>query len=259
MIRVALVDVDGCLTDGEGSALDLKLLADVAEVNRRSRVDPQTPAVTLCTGRPAPYVEVLHQAIGGWLPAIFENGCGLFVPRPYGFHKHPSLTREREDAFRAASSLLRERLVSSGDAYFQPGKEFSATLYPLTMSVHELFLRARDLAGDAVYLDEAVTCINLMPVGMDKGVGAAWLAQETGIGLDEMAGIGDSDADLVFLERVGLAAAPANATRNVRRRAAYVSKYPTGRGLLDLLRIIADRNRSTREQRSASQVKAVKP
>jgi hypothetical protein len=92
MIRLIVADVDGVLSSGEAAPFDFAVLQRLAEVNDRARHEPQHPAVTLCTGRPAPYVEVLMQAIHGFYPAIYEHGAGLYMPEPYGFKAHPALT-----------------------------------------------------------------------------------------------------------------------------------------------------------------------
>lgn len=47
---------------------------------------------------------------------------------------------------------------------------------------------------------------------------------------DDVAYMGDDVVDLAVLSRVGLAAAPADAVDEVRRRAHWVSRYPGGRG-----------------------------
>lgn len=47
---------------------------------------------------------------------------------------------------------------------------------------------------------------------------------------DDVAYMGDDVVDLAVLSRVGLAAAPADAVDEVRRRAHWVSQYPGGRG-----------------------------
>jgi 3-deoxy-D-manno-octulosonate 8-phosphate phosphatase (KDO 8-P phosphatase) len=70
-----------------------------------------------------------------------------------------------------------------------------------------------------------------------------WLARETGLVLDEIAGVGDAGSDLVFLERVGWAACPANATAGVRARADYVAPRASGRGLLDAIAEVVATNR----------------
>ena len=240
MIRLVLADVDGCLTAGEGRPIDLDVLRSVAEINARSRVEPAVPAVSLCTGRPAPYVEVLTQAIAGHMPAIFENGCGLLVLQPYAFRAHPRLDAAVERVFRAGLDRLDRRLVATGVATWQPGKVHSATLYPVGIDAAELRRRAIELLDERFYVDEGVLCINVMPAGIDKGAGVDWLAAETGIPPSEMCGVGDADADLVFLERVGFSAAPSNATERVREHVDYVSPEPNGTGLLDIIeRVIA--------------------
>ena len=76
-IRLIVFDIDGVLTAGETAPLDFDLMMYLSAMNRAAREDPSRPAVTLCTGRPAPFVEAFAQAINGHLPAIFENGCGL--------------------------------------------------------------------------------------------------------------------------------------------------------------------------------------
>jgi hydroxymethylpyrimidine pyrophosphatase-like HAD family hydrolase len=245
VIRLVLADVDGCLTSGEGRSIDLDVLRDVAVTNSLSRVDETVPAVSLCTGRPAPYVEVLLQAIDGYRPSIFENGCGLVVLAPYGFRAHPLIDDRVRTAFRSGMDRLERVLVRPGRAMWQPGKSYSATLYPVGGDAHELWLVARELLDDRFYVDEGIECINLMPAGIDKGAGVEWLSTDSGLSLDEIAGVGDADSDLVFLDRTGFSAAPSNATPNVRARVDYVSAKPDGNGLLDIVERIVQANRGT--------------
>src|SRR5437867_4870928 len=80
LVRLVLLDIDGCLTAGEASPLNFGVLDQLQQVNRRAAEDPMVPAISLCTGRPEPYVELMTQAIAGYLPAIWENGAGLYLP-----------------------------------------------------------------------------------------------------------------------------------------------------------------------------------
>lgn len=242
-VRLVLADVDGCLTDGEGRPIDLDVLADVARLNERSRTDPAVPAISLCTGRPAPYVEVLVQEIRAYRPSIFENGCGLLLMEPYGFRAHPSIDAAVMAASRHGLDALDAALVATGRATWQPGKTYSGTLYPVDGDVHRLWTAARELLDERFYVDEGVECINVMPAGIDKGAGVDWLCSVAGLTPAELAGVGDADSDLVFLGRVGFAAAPANSTVGVRAAVDYVSPLPTGRGLLDVVDRITAANR----------------
>ena len=241
--RLVLADVDGCLTGGEGRPLDLDVLAEIARVNDRSRWDRTVPAISLCTGRPAPYLELLVQAIATYEPSIFENGCGLLFMEPYGFRAHPRLSPEVIASFRTGLDTLDETFVRPGRATWQPGKTYSATLYPTDGDVHALWSAARAVLDERFYVDEGVLCINIIPAGIDKGVGVEWICAETGITPAEVAGVGDSDADLAFLEKVGFSAAPANATAGARAAVDYVSSEPEGRGLVDIVERVVSANR----------------
>jgi len=245
-IRLLLFDIDGVLTRGEAKALDLDLLARLAEMNRAARADPSRPAVTLCTGRPAPYVEVLCQAIDGHLPAVFENGCGLYEPRGYRFLPHPRLgdgsTREavHHAGFQAARERLREGLVRPGKVFFQPGKEFSLSLFPLDgVTVADLYPLAEAALGparEAVDLAYSSSCLNVLPRGVNKGEGLRFLCERSGYRMEEILGVGDSDVDLQFLALCGRSAAPANACAEVKRLVDYVAPRETADGVRDILR-----------------------
>src|SRR5205085_11532099 len=84
-LRVVLTDVDGVITPGEGEPIDLEVIARLADVNARAQRDPLVPALALCTGRQAPYVELMAKLIGCVLPCIFEHGAGLLFPTEYRY------------------------------------------------------------------------------------------------------------------------------------------------------------------------------
>jgi hydroxymethylpyrimidine pyrophosphatase-like HAD family hydrolase len=239
MIRLVVVDVDGVLSHGEAAPLDFAVLQRVAEFNDRARRDPTYPSVTLCTGRPVSYVEVLMQAVHGHYPAVYENGAGLYIPQPYGFKWHPALTRTIHMRLMRLQTVLHHALVAPDLAYFQPGKSASLSLFPragvpLRRITAEAGRRARDFGGEFA-VEEAATCVNIILRGVDKAEGVRWLARETGISLGDMAGVGDSPSDMKFMQLLGWIAAPANAHESVKQIAYYTSPYEDGLGLVDIL------------------------
>lgn len=244
-IRLIVSDIDGCLGRGEAQPYDLDVLGRVAECNRRAKRGEDIPAITLCSGRPAAYVDAMMQAVSGFVPAIFENGAGLYFPESYRFAWNPALSASARTEMRRARALLEEHVVQAGIATIQPGKEMSVTLFP--SPGHRL-----DQVGDAATAtleDEGLDCrvevsvssVGIWLEGIDKGTGVRWLAKETGIPLAEMAGVTDTWDDLPFLRVVGFRAAPANADREVTQSADYVSPYADGRGLLDIIERILGR------------------
>ena len=241
LVQLAVVDVDGCLTPGEAGEWNWNALQAVQDFNRRARRGECVPAVTLCTGRQEPYVEVFMQAIGAYLPGIYENGCGLYFPQGYRFVEHPSITRSLREALAAAKATLYRQVVAPGLGYFQPGKETSLTLYPLpgTGVDHLRAAVAQALAahgaGDQVTVQASVSCVDVTPAGIDKGTGVRWLSEEVEIPLADLGGVGDSTGDLKFLRLVGHSAAPANATAEVKASVNYVSPSSYGEGVVDIL------------------------
>ncbi len=86
--------------------------------------------------------------------------------------------------------------------------------------------------------------VEVRPRGIDKGSGARRMAELLHIPLDAVAGVGDSDPDLTFLNCVGLSAAPSNATLAVRQSVNYVANAAFGEGLLEIVTLVEQRNRS---------------
>jgi HAD superfamily hydrolase (TIGR01484 family) len=239
-LRLVVIDVDGCLTPGEGRPWNFEALKYIAQLNRKAQEDPNQLAVTLCTGRQEPYVEVLMQAIDAHLPGIYENGGGLYLPRDYRFVENPLITPAVRGALAEIKAALQREVVEAGLGYFQPGKEVSLTLYPLDqVGVHQLYLAtAKVLAtrNTGYVAQESVSCVDVIPEGVDKGGGMRWLSRETGIPLEQIGGIGDSVSDLKFLSIVGRSAAPANAADEVKAAVNYVSPHRDGDGVVDILR-----------------------
>jgi hydroxymethylpyrimidine pyrophosphatase-like HAD family hydrolase len=239
MIRLVVVDVDGVLSRGEAAPLDFAVLQRLAEFNDRACQDPAYPSVTLCTGRPVPYVEVLMQAIHGHFPAVYENGAGLYIPKPYGFKWHPAITHDLQTRLMRFQTVLHDALVDTEQAYFQPGKSASFSLFPCPgVALRQVFAEASRLArgfGGEFSIDEAATCVNVILRGIDKGEGVRWLARESGILLADMAGVGDSPSDMRFMQLLGWIAAPSNAHESVKQIAHYTSPYEDGLGLVDIL------------------------
>jgi hydroxymethylpyrimidine pyrophosphatase-like HAD family hydrolase len=238
--RVVVVDIDGCLTPGEARPWNYDVLRYVANLNQRARAGDAPFAITLCTGRQQPYVEAMMQAIDGYLPAIYENGGGLYFPQDYRFVVNPVITRERFQQLREMRHLLEQELVDKELAQFQPGKEVTLTLFPSSsnLPLPEIAERARNILKgqlDGFSLYASVSSVEILPPGIDKGAGVEWLSKEINIPLSQFGGIGDAHADLTFLKRIGCSAAPANATPDVKASVQYSSPYPDALSVRDIL------------------------
>ncbi|OGO14172.1 MAG: hypothetical protein A2Y53_06555 [Chloroflexi bacterium RBG_16_47_49] len=236
-IKLLVFDIDGVLTTGETKALDFELLKCLAGLNHIARENSLHPGVTLCSGRAAPYVELMTQAIDGFLPAVYENGAGLYIPRSYSFLPNPVMNSG--SIMPAVRQKLQTELVATGFAFFQPGKEYTLTLYasdPVnTDMLRDAVERALGSLGEAVNLLSSPSCLNILPLGVDKGSGIQFLASQTNIDIDSMLGVGDSDIDVPFLSLVGYSAAPANANAAVKSVVQYSSTKSYMDGVRDIV------------------------
>ena len=238
-IKLIVLDCDGVLSVGETQPFNLKLFARLADLNRRARHDKSVPAVTLNTGRPAPYVEAVMQAIEGRQPALYENGSGMYLPQTYRFQANPLLTMAHKAALQEIIQQLDREVVQPGLAYWQPGKSVCYSLFahaPHTIADIFAPVEAIVKAVSAEFVAvPAVLALNIYPAAINKGSGLRWLADTTGIDFEEMAGVGDSAGDVDFLQWVGHPAAPLNATDDVKEVVHFVAHRNDALGLLDIL------------------------
>jgi hydroxymethylpyrimidine pyrophosphatase-like HAD family hydrolase len=247
-IRLIVSDIDGCLGPGEAKPYNLDVLGRVAEWNRRAKRGEDIPPITLCSGRAAAYVDAMMQAIAGFVPAVFENGAGLYFPESYRFAWNPALGASARATMRYARELVEERVIQAGIAAIQPGKEMAVTLLPTPGhrldEVGAAVTSALEGENLACRVEVSVSTVGIWLDGVDKGVGVRWLAEQTNIPLAEMAGVTDTWDDLPFLRLVGFRAAPANADAEVKQNADYVSPYENGRGLIDIIECVLQRRAS---------------
>jgi hydroxymethylpyrimidine pyrophosphatase-like HAD family hydrolase len=238
-ISLIVTDVDGCVGRGEGRAYDLDVIQQLAEMNRAARRGEPVPAITLCTGRPGAYVDAMMQMLDGFMPAVFENGAGLYFSQGYRFAWNPTISHSARKTIQGVRALLEESIVGAGIGYFQPGKELALTLFPWpghtlaeVGAIAEQSLVGRDVPCS---VEVGVTSVGIWLDGINKGAGLHWLAEETGVPLDRMVGIGDDTGDISFLSLAGFSAAPQNAVPSVKAVVDYESPLEYGAAVLDII------------------------
>jgi hydroxymethylpyrimidine pyrophosphatase-like HAD family hydrolase len=251
-LRLVLADVDGVITRGEGQPIDIDVLRRLAAINAAAMLDPVVPAIALCTGRQAPYVELMAQLIGAFLPCIFEHGAGLFFPTTFLYEFDARLGSDYTARLARLRAALDEPLMRTRRAFIQPGKEATMTLYPQgplgKTSVDELAALVEGVVARVAPefgIARNVHGVEVRPRGIDKGTGSQRLAELLELPLQALAGVGDSDPDLSFHNRVGLSAAPSNATPAVRQLVTYLANASFGDGLLEIVALVEQRNRQT--------------
>lgn len=240
-----ICDIDGCLAPESSAPMDSSLLSRLAAHNRLACERGERPVVTLCSGRPEPFVEALCRMIGNdRLPCVAENGVWLYHPATNGYDRDPAITADDLAAVAEVRAWVRAELGPLG-VVMQPGKEASVSLYhDDTAKLRALEPRVRGEFGRRGWpLRVSMTWlyINCDLAHVSKGTGLDRLTALTGLKRERLAGIGDTPSDLAIADRVTFFACPANAHAEIRPRADYISPREEAAGVIDILaRLIPD-------------------
>ena len=244
--RLIVADIDGCLSRGSRSFFSRDLIEKLVATNAAALTDPLVPAVTLCTGRPQPYVECLLQVIHCDTPALCEGGTVMFHPKQHLVEFHKDFGVRENELLDRLRVRVDEVLLRPGVVH-EPGKATHVTLLvtdpwkPADLMQEAEAIRAE--FGDTFTLDTSRIAMHFLFRHLNKGSGITWLAQRTGVALDEMAAIGDATPDLHFMRRTGLSCAPANAFDPVKAIATHVSELEDAEAVMEFIELVLQRNR----------------
>ena len=209
-------------------------------VARRVRALQERATVALASGKPCANLAGFARGAGlevHKLPLIGENGCDVWLSAALP----PSGTLEGAADFISPDVLaeLARARDAFADAYrgrifFQPNR-VAVTPFPLdleTLAPGELARFAIGLGLKGTTLFRHSDCIDLVPAGIDKGVAVRALAAWLGVGMSEVASIGDGDNDVPMLEVTDLSIWVG---RNEMAMAAAKHQRDTIEAALDLL------------------------
>ena len=161
-IRLLVADIDGCLSAGSITNFSPKLMKRLQEVNLLSRSDLDYPAVTVCTGRPQPYVECLLQVTHGYMPALCEGGSIFYDPTDHRVSMHPAFGMREQRLLAKLREAVSDEIITDGIMY-EPGKVthitmlFTPPLKPLDFMEQAAVIAAR--FGEEFEVDHTRICI----------------------------------------------------------------------------------------------------
>src|SRR6266568_2428268 len=235
--KVVLIDIDGCLRPPLPFVLDADVLHVLRNYNRRSGTE-DGPVISLVSGRSQSDLQLLLELIDSPIPGICENGAACVFPGVDDVIVDGLVTPESLESLAALKDevkvLVKDRMVT-----IRSGREWSITL---CATEREHLPRIREFCDELIirrgYRLHCLTsarCIDILPKGIDKGVGVIHLAEYLGCSLSDVVGIGDSAGDIPFLERVGYSACPNNAEASVKNVTSYVAKSDFAAGVIEIL------------------------
>lgn len=236
---LVICDIDGCLAPESATPFDVAALQQVGQYNRLATEQRDRPVVTVCSGRPQPFVEAMCRLIHNRsMPAVAENGTWLYVPGENEYLMDPDITAEHLDIVHEASRFVMDRYGPKG-VTLQPGKTASVTLYHRQPEfLQEIMPEVQEELSNRDWpfrVSMTWLYINCDLEFVSKASGVRRLLERTGTDPARVAGIGDTTSDLPVAEAVRYFACPANASEDIRRHAHYVSPHEEAAGVLDIL------------------------
>lgn len=238
--RLIVADVDGCLLPEESASWPWPEVAELARVVRDLNAGGAC-ALTLCTGRPQPYVECLMKLLDIRVPAIAESGAVIYSLHDNAARPGPGVTRTGVARLRALRDYLEDDVLASvPGAVVQAGKEAQLSVYcgePARLGAIEQAARGflAISVGPAIEITRSHYYVNIGIAGVDKGTATAALLAGLGIARDEVVGIGDTEGDEPLRRAVGWFACPANATPALKARADFVASRAGTQGFLEIV------------------------
>ncbi len=262
-IRLVLIDLDGTLVGPEG--VPPCAWEALAEAQR------QGLKLALCTGRPGRGLALEYaRKLDPSGPHIFESGAVLADGKG-----QPLLAFPLEEGLHRAMVQKARTLGLDLEVYTQEGGYYVDRPSPLVLAHARMLglepeegdllglkgvVRLQVLAEEGTWrwarrgfllpglaLHEAtspllpgVVFASLTEEGVSKRRGAEALAQALGMGLEEVAMVGDGPNDLEVLSAVGLGIAMGQAPEEVRRAARYTVPPPEACGLVQALGIVLE-------------------
>ncbi len=234
-IKVVATDVDGTLTIDRGNYL---IHRDVIDAIRE--LEENGIRIIFVSGNTIPVLFGLSRYLGTTGPVVGENGC-LVGYREKIFPVCSRSTRELVDL------ILREFSEELTPSWQNKYREYDYAFRPRIKSprVHrELTERIkRFLEEKKITWAKVVSsgfAIHLIPVDAGKDKGLLKALEIIDVDKEHVVGIGDGANDVEMYNAVGLRVAVANADEVLKKNADIVLSEPSGRGFVELARLILD-------------------
>ncbi len=237
-IRSIILDIDGTLTEDRNTErLSLEAIAAIREA-LEVRTDLE---IGLATGNSHIVALSLARYIGldfSRCPVISENGCLLWYRG-----KLYDICADYEEEIEKSRELIQREAIGKivRESYQNEYRRRDFAYYPLPgVDPYYAMNYIRDILNryglhslDVRYSGYA---IHIIPKTVNKGTAVKLYSEISGIPVENMAAIGDSDTDIELLKSVGLPIAVANATEGLKSVAKIVLSRPSGAGVAEFFR-----------------------
>jgi len=246
MIKLFITDIDGCLSTPFKEP-DWELLSQIRRLNKQSTHDMAVPPLSICSGRPMPYVEAAAQWLGIDRPVGFES-AGIYEVATNKVQFLSAFDDEAEQQVNQLKEWLEDEVISTDEGFIlEFTKRMDAGLLHLDKEViDEVHPSIVDYVADnfpRFEVHKTDVSINIVLKDNNKRNGIQKICELVDLDPKEVAYIGDSSGDIPGLEIVGRPFAPQNATEAVKQQAEVIEASVTDAVLLAYREIIQENRR----------------
>jgi HAD superfamily hydrolase (TIGR01484 family) len=231
MVKLFVADLDGCISNPFESP-DWEAFTEIRSLNRESENQDQIPPLTICTGRPLPYVEAMGQMLDVRYPVIFESGGGLYDARTNRLTWSEFFNDQMREKIQQIKEWVQSEII---DQYDGTIPEFAKAtdvglINPNTDAIHEMYQKIHSFVHsnyDQFETHYTDVSINVIMKESNKGVALERLSRLTDIPLSQIAYIGDGTNDIPALQKAGFPFAPLNARDETKQYAEIINNKAT--------------------------------
>ncbi|MTI87066.1 MAG: HAD-IIB family hydrolase [Balneolaceae bacterium] len=248
MIKLFISDLDGCLAHPFKTP-DWQAITRIRELNQLSKENENKliPPLTICSGRPFPYVEALAQWLDVDLPVLFESGGGMYDSKTNVISWNPQFSEEAKMAITEIKHWLNDTIIKNYKGTIPEfTKHTDAGLVnpdPTKIALmHKEINNYIDQHYNMFEVHQTDVSVNIILKRANKGEGVKFLCEVLGFELSEVAYIGDSSGDIPALRIVGKSYAPVNAKSYTKDEVQMITAEAT-KGVLQAYEDIVEHNR----------------
>ena len=231
-IEAIAVDIDGTITDEKR-----RICISAIEALRKAEAEG-IPTI-IVTGNVVNYAYATEVLIGCSGGIVCENGGVVFKE---GENNNAVETLVEKDFVTSAEAHLKEKLGDKFDVYASHDN-----MYRLTETVFYKTLKREELEEalrDFKYLDELEIydsgfALHVTDKRVNKGTSLRYLCERSGIDMNNVMAIGDSQNDEDFLKEVGYKIAVGNAEDKLKEISTYTCERKFGDGVAEAIEKLA--------------------
>lgn len=247
MIKLFVSDLDGCIAHPFYSP-DWDAISQIKKLNNLSKTNPEIPPLTICSGRPLPFVEAVAQWLDVDSPMIFESGGGMYNFTDNKLKWNPHFDDAARNSIIEIKHWLENEVIVHHPGTIPEFTKFTdaGLINPDSSKIrimHKEILNHIHQNYSSFEVHDTEVSVNVILKKTNKAEGIRLLCSELGLEPDEIAYIGDSSGDVPALEIVGKSFAPINATSHVKKTVDLVTEEAT-HGVLEAYHHIIEYNKS---------------